>query len=538
VFRLTTEGSLQVDGASTEQWLEEIVAGAGKLWSQFRQGLEEIIPDPRTPLSSPRRVPLKELSGIEALLLAEVSGLLRGLGEKLARPPRNLWWTPERLAHAEICRHSWYMECHGDPTVRSSEPLTSRAARTALDDYADAGFAGRNWQEALGRTQNLMKAGHRLIVRPALQNGSWRGGPDLLRKVQGPSRLGEFSYEPAHRLDQPAAETRDATRLAASARLLEEALGRRPGRGWYWRSGRAGAEPLFEVVELDSHQERVESLIQEMEEFRREPPFTTPLRCQECDRCPWRADCQRRWLEEQSICLLHGVSDEVAQKVHGAGFWSIDDLLRAPVQEIGDRLGWRRDAAEVLSLRARARKEGTPQLLKPPSIATGRPTLYYRCGNADGTVYLHGVIRRFQGRSEEQTFIAASAADEREAWYEFLKFLAQDEEPLIYRWGRTDRSLLEALWDKYGGNPKGYYHLRHHLADQCAFVREHFALPTQSYGLQEVAPFFGFDWPEPTSTRSDWLRTRNPATLQQLVREDLSQVRAMVAVDSALREIL
>ena len=49
----------------------------------------------------------------------------------------------------------------------------------------------------VAETIKAMRAGERVIVQGALRDGRWFGKPDILRRVERPSDLGDWSYEVA-----------------------------------------------------------------------------------------------------------------------------------------------------------------------------------------------------------------------------------------------------------------------------------------------------------------------------------------------------
>ena len=49
--------------------------------------------------------------------------------------------------------------------------------------------------EAVGRSVDAMRAGVDIIVQPGLHEGRWFGRPDILRREEGSSAFGAWSYE-------------------------------------------------------------------------------------------------------------------------------------------------------------------------------------------------------------------------------------------------------------------------------------------------------------------------------------------------------
>ena len=68
--------------------------------------------------------------------------------------------------------------------------------------------------EVVSSTLEAMSAGREIIVQGALSEGSWSGRPDILRRVETPSDLGDWSYEVID--TKLARETRSGTILQLS----------------------------------------------------------------------------------------------------------------------------------------------------------------------------------------------------------------------------------------------------------------------------------------------------------------------------------
>jgi predicted RecB family nuclease len=199
----------------------------------------------------------------------------------------------------------------------------------------------------------------------------------------------------------------------------------------------------------------------------------------------------------------------------------------------------------VTWLNACAYHKGAPQVIKPPTFPSGIPIHFYDIETAQDTVYLHGDIRVFGKERDIKQFLATDPSEEERAWNEFLDYLAQDKEAVIYCWADYERGFAKSLWEKYGGNKKGWKHLERNLVDQCKFVRDHFAMPVHSYGIKNVAPVFGFSWSDDDAGGlnseawfEEWLRTHNEEILDKILRYNLDDILAMEVIDSKLKEMV
>src|SRR5262249_43654076 len=111
------------------------------------------------------------------------------------------------------------------------------------------------------------------------------------------------------------------------------------------------------------------------------------------------------------------------------------------------------------------------------------------------SVYLHGLVTcDAAGATVERQMLARDPSDERRAWHDLLDALASAPAGPIYCWTDFERTWARKLWSRHHGNASGYWRLHRNLVDLCAITRSHFALPTSTYGLKNVARLFGFTW--------------------------------------------
>ena len=107
----------------------------------------------------------------------------------------------------------------------------------------------------------------------------------------------------------------------------------------------------------------------------------------------------------------------------------------------------------------------------------------------------------------------------------------------IYTWTNYELQWARELWKYHYGSRIGYRRLLDDMVDQCALVRDHYALPTTSYSIKEVAPLFGFKWRAQdagglvsVAWYEQWLEGQDPALLGKIMDYNLDDVRAMLAV--------
>ncbi len=88
-----------------------------------------------------------------------------------------------------------------DPFLDILRERGLRHEQAYLDHLKDAGFQTVTIEgvditsDAVTATLKAMEDGTAIIVQAALQHGRWTGKADILRRVEKPSRFGDWSYE-------------------------------------------------------------------------------------------------------------------------------------------------------------------------------------------------------------------------------------------------------------------------------------------------------------------------------------------------------
>ncbi len=276
----------------------------------------------------------------------------------------------------------------------------------------------------------------------------------------------------------------------------------------------------------------------------RNPKESIGFRCGECGMCAWADFCSKEWKDTARNCLVYGVTGATARKLWRANFKTYHDIANSTPENLIDKAGMSEKTVAKIHMLAKAWEENKALLTVPVEFPKGIPIHYWDIETFGGVTYLHGNIRIYGDEREEKLFFADDLSGEKEVWHQYLDYLSKDDKAIVYNWADYERGFAYSLWDKYGGNPKGFRHLDESMIDQCAFVRNHFALPVSTYSIKKVAPFFGFNWTaddagglNSESWYADWLETKNQTVKEKILQYNLDDVIAMEVIDKELRKL-
>ncbi len=427
----------------------------------------------------------RHLTGLD---LAEARGL--------AAPPR--WRRPgldalrERgVAHErEYLRH---LEARGVELARAPEE----------------GAYGLDWTIA------AMRSGAAAIVQAPLADGRWSGRADVLLKVDRPSALGAWSYEPVD--TKLARETRAGTllQLALYADLLEPLQGSRPEWVHVVAPGRGFQPESFRVEEFMAYYRWVR---RRLEAAVAHPPATYPDPVPHCDLCRWWPRCDRQRHADDHLSIVAGLTRLQQRELESRDVVTLTSLASVPqplpwAPRRGSRHGYERAREQArVQLEGRRGERGVFELLEPapdqglarlPVPSPGDLFLDLE-GDAfvgeHGLEYLFGLA--FLGSDGAPQYVCAWAGDRAEEKTAFESIvdtifihLEKDADLHVFHYGAYDLAALRRLMGRHATREREVDRLLRagRFVDLLPIVRQGLRASVEHYSIKDLEPFYGFE---------------------------------------------
>lgn len=284
-------------------------------------------------------------------------------------------------------------------------------------------------------TAQAMREGHPAIFQAAFLQPPWSGFADFLVRVEEPSALGDWSYEPVDTKLARSAKASHIVQLGLYARMIAAIQGRNPRRVHVELGD--GRRESFRLIDFDKV---LSSAIARFLNFvSGDTSHTAPEPCSACPLCPWRDHCSDVWEAEEHLSLVAGLGRPQANKLKDAGVTTLTALAALPDDFKVPRMA----SATLDKLRSQARlqvarRSGGEPVVVPLPIELGRGlTLLPPPDPADlffdlegdpleegGRDYLWGVHYRDGGRPEFRFQWGHDAIEERRAFEETLDWMA------------------------------------------------------------------------------------------------------------------
>jgi predicted RecB family nuclease len=423
----------------------------------------------------------------------------------------------------------------------------------------------RQWVD---RTSGVLAEGHDVVYQLPMIHGTLRGVADFLIRVDTPSNLGSFSYEPVDaKLTRAGSKPGHVLQLCFYADALETSQGRRPAYAHVYLG--SGESQTITLANVDAYWRRIRSQLSTLMASD-DPADTKPEPCQHCPFCEFADLCESQWRADDALHYVAGIRAPEIATLRGSGVSTMTDLARAtvPVEQLDPaRL---RTLVRQASLQKSVLPEGPPpfERLDIPAGAEGERARLPEPNEGDvfldyeghpfwtparGLFFLFGLLYRDDGTSD-WTYEARWAHDvkgEAQQTLDLIAFLDARNAAFpgmhVYHYNHTERSALERLAEEHGANK----HLLAELVRSATFVdlldvvRQSVAVGTESYGLKAMELLTGFERSHDIDRGSgavveyeNWMAGDglDDVLLNRIARYNEDDVRATLAVRDWLRE--
>jgi predicted RecB family nuclease len=391
-------------------------------------------------------------------------------------------------------------------------------------------------------TPELLKRGAPLLLGARFEDDALALRFDGLKKVPGPSRLGDFHYAPllCHEGEKVGREQR--LLLGALGLVLAGLQGVLPAAGLVFRGrGCRVARVKLTAALLD----RAARALRELRGLRESGEAPRLLLNDHCAACEFRRRCHAQAVQEDNLSLLRGVSEKEVKAYARKGILTVTQLAHTfRPRRKGRRAGRgdrHRHALQALAIRDKKTYVfGTPQLPDAPTRVyldlEGKPD--------EGFVYLAGVIVAEGGAETRHSFWADGPDQEQGLFGQLLELLGRYEDFRVFCYGAYEQAFLKRM---------GKHAPQKQLADKVlartcnvlSLLYAHVYFPVYSDGLKEVGRHLGCAWTAPEASglqslvwRAGWERSGDEALKQQLVAYNQEDCTALKRVTEVLFTVL
>ncbi|MCE2405727.1 MAG: TM0106 family RecB-like putative nuclease [Dehalococcoidia bacterium] len=372
-------------------------------------------------------------------------------------------------------------------------------------------------------TVEAMRSGREVIFQGALADGRWGGRADILRRVNVPSALGDWSYEVID--TKLARETRGGTvlQLALYSDLVSSVQGALPERMYVVAPWTEFEPQVYRTNDYVAYYRLVKVWLESaLASHTCEPTY--PDQKEHCDVCRWSRQCDSRRRGDDHPCLVAGIYNRQIDELKDRGVATTLALAALPLPlewkpERGAAVAYER-IREQARVQVESREKGRPvyEVLEPePEVGLARLPEPSRgdiffdfegdpfVGPA-GLEYLFGYLTANDAGLQEYTGLWAFSYDEEKRSFEdFVDWVMARWERYpdlhIYHFAPYEPSAMKRLMGRHATREEEVDRmLRAGLfVDLYRVVRGGLRAGVESYSIKELERFFGFQRDVPLS---------------------------------------
>jgi uncharacterized protein len=415
-----------------------------------------------------------------------------------------------------------------DPHMQALRDKGAKHEQRYVDSLRDQGLTVRDVREAGDRaaaTLTSLRDGVDVVVQGLLEDGDWRGFPDILRRIEGESLLGPWAYEVYD--TKLARETRGSTilQLSVYSSLLTATQGTRPERFHVVTPHPAMPVQSYRVDDYAAYVRLSRELLHTNTAGSPENLLAAhyPEPVDQCEYCRWSTRCDARRRDDDHLSFIAGASCLHRDELVAQG---ISTLAAAAAMPLPIAFKPSRGSADTyVRVREQARLQheqrttGEPKWeviprASPPidGEATSAPAVGLsrlpepsandifldleaaRFAREGGREYLFGIWIRGQ----YHCWWAHDDAEERAAFEAVMDVImrAWDDDPgmHVYHFGHYEPSAFRRLEGRHTTRTESLDRLLRAgcFVDLYAVVRQAVRAGVESYSIKALEQYYGF----------------------------------------------
>ena len=438
------------------------------------------------------------------------------------------------------CKYKGHLKLTGQQGTKSDYEtllMEMRAeVRIAAIDKILASHPGEEIPRNIPITYSALKEGALFLLDAELDDDLVSVAFDGLKKVDGPSKLGEFHYIPIlfHEGEKVCKEQR--VMLEIYGLLLGQVQGAQPRYGILWH----GKEGTATRVKLRFNKaEKVLREVREIGDGSQPPKLTLNDHCRMCE---FQSRCLVKAKDADSLTLLDRMTPKLVKRFERRGIFTVTQLsyLFRPRRRKAKQKGGKGFKVE---LQAFAIRTGQTFVQTAPQLTRSRPELFIDIEGVpdDGFSYLIGFLALDGEAASYWSFWADSAQNEKDAWIGAFAKARQYPGSPIYHYGSYDRKAVQRAGKKY---ELACDDILNRMVNITSHIYGRVYFPVRSNGLKDIGNFIGAVWTSQDASglqclcwRRLWEKTHDPEMMKRIVRYNEEDCVALRLVTERLTKL-
>ena len=349
------------------------------------------------------------------------------------------------------------------------------------------------------------------------------GRPDILMRVKGKSKFGDFTYVPVDIKAGKGIEETDwgerfnpayMAQMNFYAFLLEDVVEQDIREGYIFN-----VHQKLVKYPLAPHGGTFQNILTEIKKMvggsaeKREPVINSA-----CGLCPWQSECLKQAESRGDLTLLFYLGEKVKYGFYEVGINNLEDLAAADITKLLPKVQRIKKAGffypsvnddlikslvtrAQLYLQEKAEDNNEAYIIrKSPDFPKTKKEIHYDIEDdpMGEFVYMHGFWIIEEGKdSHYHAIVATRDKTEKEISKELWAFFSANEGVPIYHYSPHEKHTCKKLMEKYdldGNIYDAVFGSGGSAIDMYQWVVENTDWPLTSYGLKPICKYTGFKW--------------------------------------------
>lgn len=455
----------------------------------------------------------------------------------LLSPTKMLTFTPSLFFKYATCPHWIWRDLYGDQKRKGEMPELAKKLleqgvlheEEYIEDLNVTAVDTQLGEAGYVETQRLMEQGVALIyqgsIRTVIDDVQYQGRPDLLEKVPGYSKFGDYYYRPIDIKNAKDLKPAHWLQLTLYALILERLQGVFPQDCAIINSEHEQLEVTLTDLNRSKTWTKVKEIAAIMEG--KKPPLKLVSSCKQN---PWFSECVREAELADDIALIYKLDSRAMEVIRQMGIKTVHQAAEMDPDRLPAIPFTSRAAMKRVHLQAKSLVTREIHWLNQPTIPDAKLKIYFDI-EGDPLLqiqYLFGFwIVDGKQPGYYKYFVAEQPEDEKKMWQEFITWL--ETLPLndcqVYHFADYERSRCLGLAKQYGGeNIIARFITR--FSDLSTIVQESVIFPLYFYSIKDIAKskFLNYKWRHPKAGGAQsifwyekWLETGDKQVLQDII---------------------
>ena len=373
-----------------------------------------------------------------------------------------------------------------------------------------------SWAEAVAQTTDALRRGVSAIYQATFLHGPWHGRSDFLIRVEKPSALGDWSYEPLETKLSRSTKAGALIQLCFYSDLLLQIQEVQPD----WMHIVLGRTKSAESHAVGQYIAYFRKIKRDFDAASNGSSNTYPEPTEHCDVCSWYPLCDKRRRDDDHLCLVAGITRNQRKALVTRNVVTVAQLAKLSLTASPKIDGIGKPALLRINQQARLQVEGREaghlvyELLEAPNPGIGLAALPAPSdgdvfldiegdpyASEQGLEYLIGAVTTPGGANAEPSYQASWSFDRAAEKAAFEKLIADVMDRWriypnlhIYHYAPYEPTAIKRLVGRHGTCVDEVDQLLRAgvFVDLYRVVRQGIRASVESYSIKSLEPLYSF----------------------------------------------